>query len=86
MLDGKKTIETRSYALPAKYIGIPIAIIETPGPLGKKQGIQDTQIVGLITFSECFKYSSRALWETDFLGLTFIIPANFILDLREQND
>lgn len=55
ILDGQKTIETRTYPIPAKYVGVEMAIIETPG----SDGSFDARIVGLIQFSGCFKYKSK---------------------------
>ncbi len=65
IVEGQKVIETRGYQLPIQYVGIPIAIIETPGPLGKKQGIDKARIVGLVTFSESFQYKTKAQWKSD---------------------
>lgn len=64
ILSGSKTIETRHYPLPLHYIGVPLAIIETPGPKGKPQGIK-TSIVGVVTFSRCFKYENQKHWKKD---------------------
>ena len=65
LLRGTKTVETRSYRLPEKYRGVELAIIETPGP--KKSGAADrAMIVGYITFSDCFQYSSKSEWLADF--------------------
>lgn len=65
ILDGKKKVETRSYPLPEKYINQKLAIIETPGPKGKKFGIAEARIVGTITFSGSFKYDSFEDWAED---------------------
>ena len=35
LIDGLKTVETRSYHLPLKYEGIELYLVETPGKLGK---------------------------------------------------
>ena len=67
LLSGKKSIETRSYALPKKFIGVELAVIETPGPRGKKEaGIEKARIVGTIVFSESFPYTSKSQWKKDF--------------------
>lgn len=67
ILEGTKTIETRSYPIPEKYRNVNLAIIETPGPRGKTDGgIDRSTIVGVLVFSECFKYSSREMWLQDY--------------------
>jgi len=55
IIDGKKTIETRTYPLPAKYIGVPLALVETPG----KQGRFKARLIGVIQFDNSFQYNSR---------------------------
>lgn len=55
ILNKKKTIETRSYKIPEKHIGKPIAIIETPGTNGKFKA----RIIGLVIFKKSFQYKSR---------------------------
>ncbi len=66
LLSGKKTIETRSYKLPKKYEGVELALIETPGPKGKRLGgIVQARIIGTITFSGCFQYESKRAWQGD---------------------
>src|SRR4051812_17550560 len=61
ILDGTKTIETRTYPIPLKYIGKDLLIIETPG----KEGKFKARIVGLVRFSGSFKYSSREHFAAD---------------------
>jgi hypothetical protein len=66
LLDGKKTVETRKYSLPSKYRNVPLAIIETAGPRGLKEaGITRAQIVGVILFSDSFRYASYSEWLND---------------------
>ena len=65
ILEGKKTVETRSYTLPSHYIGIDLAVIETPGPMGSKNGISKAQIVGIVRFGQPFEYTSEANWIAD---------------------
>ena len=62
--EGKKSIETRGYPLPPHYLGKTLAIIETYGSKNKKQ---KATIVGLVRFSECYKYPNLASWEADFI-------------------
>jgi hypothetical protein len=61
ILEGKKTIETRTYKIPEKYIGQELLIIETPG----KAGDFKSRIVGKITFSSSFKYESKKAFYLD---------------------
>jgi hypothetical protein len=53
ILSGKKTIETRTYPLPKKYLGKPIAIIETPG----KHGEFKARVVALVIFDKNIAYN-----------------------------
>ena len=66
ILEGSKTVETRGYALPEKYVNVPLAIIETPGPKGKQFGIAQARIVGTVTFSSSFRYETFEDWAEDF--------------------
>lgn len=61
LINGRKSVETRSYPLPKKYEGVPLAVIETPG--GKKF---KSRIIGTITFSHCFRYSNENQWKNDY--------------------
>lgn len=65
ILEGKKVIETRKYPLPEKYKNVELAIIETPGPQGRKAGMQKAQIVGTIIFEDSFEYKSKAEFDRD---------------------
>ncbi len=63
LISGKKTVETRSYPIPEKYIGQELAVIETPGPKGKKMaGINKARIIGTIVFKQSYQYSSKSHW------------------------
>jgi hypothetical protein len=67
LLTGEKTVETRGYPLPEKHIGQPLAIIETPGKRGKREAdIKEASVIGIVTFSGCFKYETAAQWKSDF--------------------
>ena len=61
LIDGLKTVETRTYHLPLKYIGVPLALIETPG----KNGRFKSRIIGLITFNESFRFKDKNEWIND---------------------
>lgn len=61
ILSGEKTIETRTYPMPAKYVGEEMAIVETPG----KEGKFKARIVGIIVFGASFKYQSEKSFYKD---------------------
>jgi predicted transcriptional regulator len=61
LINGQKTVETRSYALPQRLEGVELALIETPGKSAKFK----SRIIGTITFSSCIQYSSKEQWESD---------------------
>jgi hypothetical protein len=54
VVSGRKTVETRFYPLPKKYIGTEMAIIETPGGAGNFKA----RIIGIVKFGESFRYES----------------------------
>lgn len=61
IIDGEKTIETRKYAIPDKYIGQELALIETPGPKGKFKA----RIRAIIKFGDSFEYKSKKAFYED---------------------
>lgn len=61
ILEGAKTIETRTYPIPKEYIGKEMAIIETPG----KEGNFKARVVGLIVFGESFLYEDEQSFYAD---------------------
>jgi hypothetical protein len=66
LVNGKKSIETRSYALPERLVGVELAIIETAGPMGLKEaGIVKARIIGTIVFDSSYKYSNVSHWNKD---------------------
>jgi hypothetical protein len=71
LLDRTKQIETRTYALPAKYAGQNLWLIETPGKLGNFKA----RVIGTIRFSECKEYTSKDEFYEDF-DLHLISPDN----------
>jgi hypothetical protein len=54
ILEGEKTVETRTYPLPAKYVGKEIAIIETPG----KSGDFKARVICIAVFGESVQYKN----------------------------
>lgn len=67
ILSGEKTVETRNYPLPEKYRNVRLAIIETPGRLGKTEGISKARVIGTVKFSGSFKYENQETWKKDKL-------------------
>jgi hypothetical protein len=61
LIDGTKSVETRSYPLPHKYEGVELALIETPGKYGQFK----SHIIGTITFSHSFLYTNQQEWISD---------------------
>jgi hypothetical protein len=62
LINGDKSVETRSYPLPEKYVGIELALIETPGKYGRFK----SRITGTITFSHSFLYVVKNDWVNDY--------------------
>ena len=62
LINGVKSVETRSYPLPEKYVGEELALIETPGRYGRFKA----RIIGTITFSHSFKYPDQRAWQDDY--------------------
>lgn len=86
LLSGAKTIETRTYKIPQKYIGVELALIETPGALGKKKaGILKARIIGTITFGCCVQYETKHAWIADVSKhLVNLDDAKFGFDDRKE--
>jgi len=62
LINGDKSVETRSYPLPEKYVGVELALIETPGKYGRFK----SRIIGTITFSHSFQYPDKQSWKDDY--------------------
>jgi hypothetical protein len=62
LINGDKSVETRSYPLPKRYEGVELALIETPGKYGRFK----SRIIGTITFSHSFQYPDKQVWEADY--------------------
>jgi len=61
IVDGKKTIETRTYPIPDKYLNEEMALIETPGKTGKFKA----RVIAIIKFTECFQYKNKKEFYAD---------------------
>lgn len=62
LIDGSKSVETRSYPIPKKYEGVELALIETPGKSKKFK----SRIIGTVTFSHSFRYPDEISWKDDY--------------------
>lgn len=62
LINGVKTIETRSYPLPKKYEGVELILIETPG----KTSDFKSRAIGTIVFSHSIEYPDQKSWQNDF--------------------
>jgi hypothetical protein len=74
LLDGRKTVETRSYKLPSELLNRRIAILQTPSGIAGISGLSDTVdlvkssdccIIGWVIFSSIKMYSSHAEFFAD---------------------
>jgi hypothetical protein len=61
ILSGEKTIETRTYPLPEKYLNQPLLLIETSG----KSANFKARVVAIIKFTKSFKYESKKKFYED---------------------
>ena len=61
IVSGRKVIETRFYPMPRKWIGQPLAIIETPG----KARHFKRRIAGLVLFEPSWCYADKAAFARD---------------------
>ena len=61
IVSGVKTVETRTYPIPKKYVGRDMVLIETPGKKGKFKA----RMVALIRFGDSFEYKSKAAFYRD---------------------
>ncbi|MCB9093346.1 MAG: ASCH domain-containing protein [Halobacteriovoraceae bacterium] len=55
IVEGKKTIETRTYAIPPHLLNKEIALIETPGKTGKFKA----RIIAVIKFTKCYQFKTK---------------------------
>jgi predicted transcriptional regulator len=62
LINGDKSVETRSYPLPKRLEGMELALIETPGKYGRFK----SKIIGTITFSHSFQYPDKQSWTDDY--------------------
>ncbi|MDE3269235.1 MAG: hypothetical protein OYH77_03010 [Pseudomonadota bacterium] len=62
ILSGEKSIETRFYPIPSKYLNQEMLLIETPGYQGKFK----SRITAIIKFTKCFKYKDPKSFYADY--------------------
>ena len=62
LLDGTKTVETRSYPLPPQHEGRALGLLETPAGGGEPQA---GLLVGTLRFGPSFRYPSEEAWAAD---------------------
>lgn len=61
IIEGKKTIETRTYPIPENYINQEMALVETPGKSGKFK----SRVIAVIKFGPSFQYKNKKVFYTD---------------------
>lgn len=61
ILSGEKTVETRTYPIPASYVNRDLFLVETPGTEGKFKA----RVVAIISFGESFPYKSKSEFRAD---------------------
>ena len=62
ILEGIKTIETRTYPIAEKYLGKELILIETPGKTGKFKA----RAIAIIKTINCFQYKSKEEFYKDY--------------------
>lgn len=55
ILSGEKSVETRTYNIPAEYLNKEMLLIETPG----KRGRFKSRAIAVIKFTNCYPYKSK---------------------------
>lgn len=80
LIDGAKSVETRSYPLPKKYEGVELAVIATPG---RKRNFK-AQILGIVTFSHCFQYKNFNEWLYDTNRHCVTPDSKYYWDINNQ--
>ncbi|MGE3756110.1 MAG: hypothetical protein AB7H97_00045 [Pseudobdellovibrionaceae bacterium] len=61
IVEGEKTVETRTYPIPDHYIGKEMVLIETPG----SDNAFAARAIAVIIFEPSFKYASKAAFYAD---------------------
>jgi predicted transcriptional regulator len=80
LINGEKSVETRSYSLPKKYEGVELALIATPG---KKRNFK-AKIIGVITFSHSFQYQNTKEWIKDSNRHCIVPGSEYYWDTNKQ--
>ena len=74
LIEGRKTVETRTYPIPTKHLNSPLAVIETPGRHRISGAPDHSTIIGIIVFSGCYQYQTRDQWAKD--ARKHLVPEN----------
>jgi hypothetical protein len=59
-MSGRKTIETRTYACPSGFVGVPLGLVATQRAKGEKAAL-----VGIVRIEGCQRYESVAAFRAD---------------------
>ena len=62
LVSGAKTVETRNYNLPEKYVGKKLLIIQTPGSNKTKK----STVIGWVEFDKPYRYESEKDFGADY--------------------
>lgn len=62
ILNGDKTVETRTYPAPKNILDNAVLLIETPG----KTGTFKSRVRAIIRFTGCFQYDNESAFYEDF--------------------
>lgn len=73
LLAGRKSVETRSYALPAALLGRPVELVRSGEGVAGSSAVPDAvpagttglAVVGRVVFAACERYESEAAWLAD---------------------
>ena len=74
-----KVIETRVYPLPAKWVGKPLVIIETPGKTGRFK----RRVAGFIIFGQSWLYPNKVRFAQDY-AKHLVAPSDPLFGWRED--
>jgi hypothetical protein len=80
IISGRKIIETRFYPLPAKWLGQPLVILETPGKTGRFK----RRMAGFILFDKSWCYADKASFARDHVK-HLVDPDDPVFGWRDDN-
>jgi SAM-dependent methyltransferase len=90
ILEGKKTIETRAYPLPAALLNKRVLLLEPAEgiaaasslPAQIAAGSAKCKVIGSVTFNKCTRYETAEAWETD--RDKHLVPKGSAYDWKED--